>query len=163
MQESTLVRNQSANEANKTLSLLSYDVFTQEERKSGAAVLHIAGVVYMFVALAVVCNIFFVPSLDVIIKNVNIPADVAGATFMAAGCSALELFTSVFGVFISLDHVGIGTIVGSAIFKILFVISTCAFFSKTILSLAWWPLFRDCTFYSINLIVFSVFFLILTT
>ncbi|CAG7816355.1 unnamed protein product, partial [Allacma fusca] len=38
--------------------------------------------------------------------------DVAGATFMAAGGSAPELFTSVIGVFISHDDVGIGTIVG---------------------------------------------------
>jgi Ca2+/Na+ antiporter len=37
---------------------------------------------------------------------------VAGATFMAAGGSAPELFTSVIGVFISRDDVGIGTIVG---------------------------------------------------
>lgn len=38
--------------------------------------------------------------------------DVAGATFMAAGGSAPEFFTSVIGVFISNDNVGIGTIVG---------------------------------------------------
>jgi Ca2+/Na+ antiporter len=37
---------------------------------------------------------------------------VAGATFMAAGGSAPELFTSIIGVFISQDDVGIGTIVG---------------------------------------------------
>lgn len=37
--------------------------------------------------------------------------DVAGATFMAAGSSAPELFTSVVGVTVESD-VGIGTIVG---------------------------------------------------
>ena len=39
----------------------------------------------------------------------NVPPDVAGATFMAAGSSAPELATSVIGVFVAevfiLDHV----------------------------------------------------------
>jgi sodium/potassium/calcium exchanger 2 len=144
---------------NKPQPLFPADLFTQEERQRGAVVLHVAGVVYMFVALAVVCDEFFVPSLDVIIEKLNIPDDVAGATFMAAGGSAPELFTSVIGVFVSFDDVGIGTIVGSAVFNILFVIGMCALFSKTILTLTWWPLFRDCTFYSISLIALVLFFM----
>lgn len=112
----------------------------------------------MFVALAIVCDEFFVPSLDVIIEKLGITDDVAGATFMAAGGSAPELFTSVIGVFVSFDDVGIGTIVGSAVFNILFVIGMCALFSKTVLTLTWWPLFRDCTFYSVSLMTLIYFF-----
>lgn len=134
------------------------DLFTMEQRRQGAVVLHIIGVVYMFVALAIVCDEFFVPSLDVIIEKLDIQDDVAGATFMAAGGSAPELFTSVIGVFVSFDDVGIGTIVGSAVFNILFVIGMCALFSKTVLTLTWWPLFRDCTFYSASLITLIIFF-----
>ena len=113
----------------------------------------------MFVALAIVCDEFFVPSLDVIIEKLGISEDVAGATFMAAGGSAPELFTSVIGVFVAFSDVGIGTIVGSAVFNILFVIGMCALFSKTVLHLTWWPLFRDCTFYSISLITLILFFI----
>jgi Ca2+/Na+ antiporter len=47
--------------------------------------------------------------------------------------------------FKSLD-VGIGTIVGSAVFNILFVIGMCTLFSKTVLQLTWWPFFRNRTF-----------------
>ena len=112
----------------------------------------------MFVALAIVCDEFFVPSLDVIIEKFGISEDVAGATFMAAGGSAPELFTSIIGVFVAFSDVGIGTIVGSAVFNILFVIGMCALFSKTVLHLTWWPLFRDCTFYSISLITLILFF-----
>lgn len=112
----------------------------------------------MFVALAIVCDEFFVPSLDVIIEKLQITDDVAGATFMAAGGSAPELFTSVIGVFVSFDDVGIGTIVGSAVFNILFVIGMCAIFSRTLLTLTWWPLFRDCTFYSVSLLTLIYFF-----
>lgn len=138
--------------------LFPKDLFTMEQRRHGAVVLHILGVVYMFVALAIVCDEFFVPSLDVIIEKLAIQDDVAGATFMAAGGSAPELFTSVIGVFVSFDDVGIGTIVGSAVFNILFVIGMCAIFSRTVLTLTWWPLFRDCTFYSASLITLIVFF-----
>ncbi|XP_045112179.1 sodium/potassium/calcium exchanger 2-like isoform X3 [Portunus trituberculatus] len=135
------------------------DLFTLEERRKGAILLHVLGMIYMFVALAIVCDEFFVPALDVIIEKLQISEDVAGATFMAAGGSAPELFTSVIGVFISFDDVGIGTIVGSAVFNILFVIGMCVLFSKTVLDLTWWPLFRDVTFYSIALLMLVVCFL----
>merc|ERR1712061_156727 len=89
----------------------------------------------------------------------TISPDVAGATLMAAGGSAPELFTSVIGVFIAYSDVGIGTIVGSAVFNILFVIGMCALFSKTVLHLTWWPLLRDCSFYSISLLTLIGFFI----
>lgn len=138
--------------------LFPEDLFTMEQRRQGAVLLHILGVVYMFVALAIVCDEFFVPSLDVIIEKLGIAEDIAGATFMAAGGSAPELFTSIIGVFVSFDDVGIGTIVGSAVFNILFVIGMCALFSRTILTLTWWPLFRDCSFYATSLITLIIFF-----
>ena len=129
------------------------DAFTMEQRRQGAVVCHILGIIYMFVALAIVCDEYFVPSLEVIIDKLQISEDVAGATFMAAGGSAPELFTSFISVFFSGDNVGIGTIVGSAVFNILFVIGMCAIFSKTVLELTWWPLFRDVFFYSVSLLV----------
>ncbi|XP_076337857.1 sodium/potassium/calcium exchanger Nckx30C-like [Tachypleus tridentatus] len=134
------------------------DLFTETQRKHGAVILHVLGLVYMFAALAIVCDEFFIPSLDVITEKLEISEDVAGATFMAAGGSAPELFTSIIGVFISFDDVGIGTIVGSAVFNILFVISMCAIFSKSVLQLTWWPLFRDVSFYSIILIILIMCF-----
>ncbi|NXL36161.1 NCKX2 protein, partial [Glaucidium brasilianum] len=135
------------------------DLFSLEERRKGAVILHIIGMIYMFIALAIVCDEFFVPSLTVIIEKLAISDDVAGATFMAAGGSAPELFTSLIGVFISHSNVGIGTIVGSAVFNILFVIGMCALFSREILNLTWWPLFRDVSFYIVDLILLIIFFL----
>ncbi|XP_071020725.1 sodium/potassium/calcium exchanger 2-like isoform X3 [Oncorhynchus clarkii lewisi] len=135
------------------------DLFTLEERRQGAVVLHMFGMLYMFISLAIVCDEFFVPALTVITEKLAISDDVAGATFMAAGGSAPELFTSVIGVFISHSNVGIGTIVGSAVFNILFVIGMCAIFSREILNLTWWPLFRDVSFYIIGLIMLICFFL----
>ncbi|CAM5087587.1 unnamed protein product [Natator depressus] len=135
------------------------DLFSLEERRKGWVILHIFGMMYVFVALAIVCDEYFVPALDVITEKLQISDDVAGATFMAAGGSAPELFTSLIGVFISHSNVGIGTIVGSAVFNILFVIGTCALFSREILHLTWWPLFRDVSFYILDLLMLILFFL----
>ncbi|XP_036117820.1 sodium/potassium/calcium exchanger 2 isoform X2 [Molossus molossus] len=135
------------------------DLFSLEDRRKGAIILHVIGMIYMFIALAIVCDEFFVPSLTVITEKLGISDDVAGATFMAAGGSAPELFTSLIGVFIAHSNVGIGTIVGSAVFNILFVIGMCALFSREILNLTWWPLFRDVSFYIIDLIMLIIFFL----
>lgn len=144
---------------NETQGEYPRDLFTREERRNGAVVLHMFGMIYMFIALAIVCDEFFVPALTVITEKLSISDDVAGATFMAAGGSAPELFTSIIGVFISHSNVGIGTIVGSAVFNILFVIGMCAIFSKEILNLTWWPLFRDVSFYILDLIMLIIFFL----
>ncbi|CAI2354353.1 unnamed protein product [Caenorhabditis sp. 36 PRJEB53466] len=87
------------------------DFFSMHTRRRGGVIVHIGLLIYMFVALAIVCDEFFVPSLSVITEALSISDDVAGATFMAAGGSAPEFFTSLFGVFIAQDNVGVGTIV----------------------------------------------------
>jgi len=129
------------------------EIFTECQIQDGAVVFHVIGMLYMFVALALICDEFFVPALEVIIATLGISDDVAGATFMAAGGSAPEFFTSVIGVFISESQVGVGTIIGSAVFNVLFVIGMCAVFSKELLTLTWWPLFRDVSFYCIGLCI----------
>ena len=135
------------------------EVFDADSLKRGAIVLHVIGVLYTFTAIAIVCDDFFVPALEVLVETYEIEDDVAGATFMAAGGSAPELFTAIIGVFIAKSNVGFGTIIGSAVFNVLFVIGACAFFSKELLVLTWWPLARDCTFYTFHLVMLYVFFL----
>ncbi|XP_051238573.1 sodium/potassium/calcium exchanger 1-like [Dicentrarchus labrax] len=135
------------------------DLFSIEDRRRGWVILHIFGMMYMFISLAIVCDEFFVPALGVIKDKLAISDNVAGATFMAAGRSAPKLFTSLIGAFIAHSNVGIGTIVGSAVFNILFVIGMCALFSREVLHLTWWPLFRDVSFYILDLILLIIFFL----
>ncbi len=119
---------------------------------------YIAGVLYMFLALAIVCDEYFVPALEVMSGeyHLNLTPDISGATLMAAGGSAPELFTSFIGTF-QQSEVGFGTIVGSAVFNVLFVIGMCSLLSKEVLDLTWWPLFRDSTYYAIGLVVLAVF------
>ncbi len=134
------------------------DVFSEEELQNGAVVLYIFGILYMFLALSIICDEFFVPALHVISDILAISDDVAGATFMAAGGSAPELFTSILGVFVAKSQIGFGTIVGSAVFNVLFVIGMCVIFSKSVLHLTWWPLLRDSVFYSFSLGLLIAFF-----
>lgn len=121
-------------------------------------VFYALGVLYMFLALAIVCDEFFVPALEEMSskRHLNLSMDVAGATLMAAGGSAPELFSSIFGTFRE-SEIGFGTIIGSAVFNVLFVIAMCAFFAKEVLALTWWPLFRDSTYYTIGLVMLTVF------
>eukprot|EP00929_Paragymnodinium_shiwhaense_P001522 TRINITY_DN10175_c0_g1_i1.p1 TRINITY_DN10175_c0_g1~~TRINITY_DN10175_c0_g1_i1.p1 ORF type:complete len:796 (+),score=151.98 TRINITY_DN10175_c0_g1_i1:61-2448(+) len=116
----------------------------------GWLVMYLFGVFYMFVALAIVCDEFFVPSLECFVEEFDISMDVAGATFMAAGGSMPELFTSMIATFKESD-VGFAAIVGSAVFNVLFVIAVCALSSKETLVLTWWPLARDCSYYVFTL------------
>jgi len=112
------------------------------------------GLFYMFVGLYIVCDEFFVPSLDKISAELDLSSDVAGATFMAAGGSAPEFCTSMIGALSPIpSDVGIAAIVGSAVFNVLFVIGACGLASPSSLQLTWYPLARDCTFYLIDLAV----------
>ncbi|CAI5764423.1 potassium calcium exchanger 4 isoform X1 [Podarcis lilfordi] len=112
---------------------------------------------YMFYALAIVCDDFFVPSLEKICEKLHLSEDVAGATFMAAGSSTPELFASVIGVFITHGDVGVGTIVGSAVFNILCIIGVCGLFAGQVVRLTWWSVFRDSVYYTISVIVLIAF------
>lgn len=119
--------------------------------------IHIIVIAYMLLGLNTVCDLYFTGALDEMVNKWNIKPDVAGATFMAAGGSAPELFTSLIGAVISESDVGFGTIVGSAVFNVLFVIGLCGFAAKEPISLTWWPLFRDCTYYIFGLSVLAIF------
>lgn len=109
------------------------------------------------------------------------PSDVAGATFMAIATSAPELFTNIIGTFITHGDIGIGTIVGSAVFNILAVAAVCGigagmvselysifpilfegnmntfykdiFILPQVVPLEWWSVTRDCLCYSVAVIL----------
>ncbi|KAG8200042.1 hypothetical protein JTE90_001900 [Oedothorax gibbosus] len=128
--------------------LISYDA-----RRKGGLLLHIFLSLYMCLGLAIICDEYFVPSLEKMCDLLNIQSDVAGATFMAGGSSAPELATAVIAVFVAKDDIGIGTVVGSAVYNITFVIGICGVFAGRAIYLNWWPMVRDCIFYLISILV----------
>ena len=88
--------------------------------------------------------------------------DVAGATFLAAGSSAPELFTSIGDSFGPGNSIGMGTIVGSAMFNILVIVALSAFVaarSGANLLIDWKPVTRDVAYYSTSIIILAIFFM----
>merc|ERR1719191_507523 len=127
------------------------DSFLVSHYKTVAMALLMWGIFYMFWGLAIVCDDYFVTSLEDISEALKLSSDVAGATFMAAGSSAPELFTSLMGVFAVKNDVGIGTIVGSAVFNLCCIIGGTALFTPVVLKIDWKPITRDTLFYGISI------------
>lgn len=111
-----------------------------------------------FVLLARVVDNFFVASLDKISMQLRLSSDAAGATLMAVGSSAPELFVALFAVFKPGDHnaIGIGSIVGSAIFNLLVICGIVALTRES--KLTWQPILRDVIFYflSVGLLLWGI-------
>jgi len=127
------------------------DNLTLAQMRRGSVALHCVVMLYMFLGLAAVCDDYFEPTLDVLCESLSISDDVAGATWMAAGGSAPELFTSMIGVFVAKSDIGFGTIVGSAVFNVLAVIAVCAYCVPD-LPVTGWPLARDSVYYCIGIL-----------
>jgi len=104
-----------------------------------------------FYLLTKICDEYFVNSLDRISHKLKLSSEVAGATLMAVGSSAPELFVSLTALLKPGNHgaIGAGTIVGSAIFNILVIIGGSLMVRKAFIS--WQPVVRDLAFYSISI------------
>jgi Ca2+/Na+ antiporter len=119
---------------------------------------------YLFCGIAIVCDDFFTASLESLSIKFELSEDVAGATFMAAGSSAPELFTSLSSVIIidecaNRSSVGVGTIVGSAIFNILVIIGATCMLAGQALQLGWKPMIRDTCWYALSIALLIIFVL----
>lgn len=120
-----------------------------------ASLLVIALCVYV---LTVLTDEYFIPSLDEIAGRLEIPSNVAGASLMAVGSSMPELtITLVALVTASGAHsdVGVGNIVGSAVFNILIITGISAIIRPA--AVGWRITARDGLFYvaSIGLLLLS--------
>ena len=133
------------------------DFFSMYQREHGVVVLHFIAAFYMFGALAYLCDEFFVPTLEYIVERFRIKPDVAGATIMAIGSSSPELFTSLIGVFVAQDDVGLGAIVGSAVFNSLLVVGICVIVApRGSMNLEVYSVMRDTLCYVIALIPLTI-------
>jgi len=125
------------------------------DQGAGHAVLYLLVMTYFFVYLAIVCDDYFCVSLDGIIDTLKLSPNVAGATFMAAGSSAPEFFVSFADNVITQPpkSLGVGTIIGSAIFNVLVIIGVTAVMAQQTLSIDYRPLVRDCAWYILAIIM----------
>lgn len=124
------------------------DPFTQEQRLQGWLAVHFVVLAYLCCMLAIVCDEYFVPCLERLSDALKISSDVAGATVMAVGTSSPELYSAIIGSFVTEGDIGVGAIVGSAVFNILGVTSvTGIYLLYTTAQLEWYPIVRDCLLY----------------
>lgn len=107
-----------------------------------------------FYLLAKIVEDYFVDSLDQISARLKMSSDAAGATLMAVGSSAPELFVALFAVLHpggGHEALGIGSIVGSALFNVLAITGAAAVAYKAVL--AWQPIVRDLGFYGLSVVL----------
>lgn len=123
------------------------EFLTEHARNNGGIVLCFIIGIYCFTLLAVVCDKYFLPSVETICDVLHIAPDVAAATFMSVATSCPEMFTNIIGTFITESDIGIGTIVGSSLFNGLGVAAIGGLASITPLQLDWWPVTRDVCIY----------------
>ena len=130
-------------------------------KNAGNAIVSGFFTLWSFVGIAIICDDFFQPSLEKISEVLDLTPDVAGATFLAAGSSAPELFTSLADAFGDASSIGMGTIVGSAMFNILVIValsSAVAGKSGASLQIDYRPVARDVFFYSYSILLLAIFF-----
>ncbi len=108
----------------------------------------IAAAVYL---LALITDGFFIVSLDILSRRLRLPSDVAGATLMAIGSSAPELAIALIALYRpgGYEEIGVGTIVGSALFNVLVITGASAFARP--LRITFRIVTRDILVYSVSL------------
>nr|XP_034839557.1 sodium/potassium/calcium exchanger 4-like [Maniola hyperantus] len=129
------------------------DGLNRFQRQHGLILVHCVLAVYCFLLLGIVCEDYFVPSIEILCERLNMEADIAGATFMAAASSSPELFINCIGTFVTEGDLGVGAIVGSAVFNVLAVPACCALVAGKVVELDWWSVSRDCMMYAVAVVV----------
>lgn len=121
--------------------------------------LYTLALITSFYLIAQVSDRYFVISLDQIAKRFNMSHDMSGATLMAIGSSAPELFVAIIALLRPGGHeeIGVGTIVGSALFNLLVIIGVSVIVKDA--KLQWQPILRDLLFYTLAIITLYVVFI----
>jgi Ca2+/Na+ antiporter len=70
-----------------------------------------------------------------VFADLNLSEDVAGATFMAIATSSPELFINIIATFVTQSDIGVGTIIGSAVFNILGVAACLGIAASKVISI----------------------------
>lgn len=75
---------------------------------------------------------------------------------MATATCAPELFVSVIGTFLTESDLGVGTVVGSAIYNTLGVSACAGLAARKAITLEKWPLLRDSGVYIVTIVVLAI-------
>lgn len=124
-------------------------------RQNGGVIVHFLILIYACLSLGIICDAYFLPSIEFIANSLSLPPDIAGATFMALGSSTPALAIALIGVFIAEDDIGTSTILGSSLFNLIFVSSVCGFAiylsNLDYPKISKYAILRDAIFYLISI------------
>ncbi|XP_026333054.1 sodium/potassium/calcium exchanger 4-like isoform X2 [Hyposmocoma kahamanoa] len=131
-------------------------IFTDDQLRKGGFLCYVLFVVYLFTLLGYICNDYFIPCVEMICEDLNIPKNVAAATFMSVATSCPEFFVNVISTFLTDSAMGIGTIMGSAIFNTLGVGAIGGLAAIFPIAIEWKPVTRDVIIYIVNVSVLMI-------
>lgn len=116
-------------------------------------------IIFIIYLLAIITDEYFIESLDQITQKLRLPPNVAGASLMAVGSSAPELAIALLALFQdggAHSDLGIGTIVGSAVFNVLIITGASAIVRPARMSLR--VISRDVIMYLASIALLFVTF-----
>lgn len=98
---------------------------------------------YNFKHLGYVCKKYYVPATQAAVKRNNLSEEVGICTIRVWGASVIKALVSMWATFLLANEMGIGTVFGSAIFKILAVVGYGGYLEckdEDVLRIWWCPL-----------------------
>ena len=116
------------------------------------AVLSFGVIVVCIYLLSIITDEYFIESLDEISDRLKLPSNVAGASLMAMGSSMPELSIALLSLIQrggAHSDVGVGNIVGSAVFNILVITGLSALVRPA--KVTWQVVVRDCLIYTVSI------------
>lgn len=116
------------------------------------AVVSFGVIVVCIYLLSIITDEYFIESLDEISERLKLPSNVAGASLMAMGSSMPELSIALLSlVQRGGEHsdIGVGNIVGSAVFNILVITGLSALTRPA--KVTWQVVVRDCFIYTVSI------------
>eukprot|EP01084_Bolivina_argentea_P307602 531708_1 len=116
---------------------------------------------YIILGMIILCNDFVIPAMTVAMKSLNLStSDIPNATFVSFGLFAPQIFISCIGTVIFKSDIGLGVVVGSGMFNMLFVFGCFVIFapSARTVFLLWYPFTRDVIYGIISLCILAICF-----
>ena len=129
------------------------EAFSASEIRSGAFVLYLAGIFYMFIGIALVTQNFIHPSIDIIKQKGVLSFDSMNATLLAMTNSAAESFIIINAFMFGATDMGISTILGEIAFSALVIQAVFYLVAEVSTRVDWWISTRDTIFMMLQLFI----------
>ncbi|CAD7088176.1 unnamed protein product [Hermetia illucens] len=97
-----------------------------------------------------ICNYYFLPAVECICVDLNIPKDVGAAIVMATAAAMPDFFTNAISTLITDSELGLGSIIGALMYNTLAVAGIAGLAIKKPIQLDWWPVCRDSIIYLLH-------------